>query len=73
MTEPIDTRSERTLWTFPAGSLDAHDSVKGYDVHCSDGGLGTVSWADYKPGESYVDQFEHGMLGGGFVWPYTDV
>jgi hypothetical protein len=22
---------------------------------------------------SYVDQFERGMLGGGFVWPYTDV
>ena len=21
----------------------------------------------------YVDQFERGMLGGGFVWPYTDV
>ena len=20
-----------------------------------------------------VDQFERGMLGGGFVWPYTDV
>ena len=130
MTEPIDIRSERTLWTFPAGALDAHDSVKGYDVQCSDGHLGTVSWADYKPGESYlvisyrrhlreihhvvpagaiaqvdhaartvtltvstdevrsspehedprkavdwsyVDQFERGMLGGGFVWPYTDV
>jgi hypothetical protein len=25
-----------------------------------------VDWA-------YVDQFERGMLGGGFVWPYTDV
>jgi hypothetical protein len=22
---------------------------------------------------SYVDQFERGMIGGGFVWPYTDV
>jgi hypothetical protein len=22
---------------------------------------------------SYVDQFERGMLGGGSVWPYTDV
>lgn len=21
----------------------------------------------------YVDQFERGMIGGGFVWPYTDV
>jgi hypothetical protein len=25
-----------------------------------------VDWA-------YVDQFERGMLGGGFVWPYADV
>jgi hypothetical protein len=22
---------------------------------------------------NYVDQFERGVLGGGFVWPYTDV
>jgi len=130
VTGAAESRSERTLWTFPAGALDGRDSVKGYDVLCSDGRLGTVSWADYKPGESYlvvsyrhhlrevhhlvpagaivrvdheartctlgvtvdqvrsspehdepgravdwsyVDQFERGMLGGGFVWPYTDV
>ena len=24
-------------------------------------------------GTNQVDQFERGMLGGGFVWPYTDV
>jgi hypothetical protein len=27
--------------------------------------------AAYSP--DMVDQFERGMLGGGFVWPYTDV
>jgi len=130
VTGSAESSSERTLWTFPAGALEGHDSVKGYDVQCPDGHLGTVSWADYKPGESYlvvsykhhlrevhhvvpagaiagvdhaartctlsvtadqvrsspehdepgkavdwgyVDQFERGMLGGGFVWPYTDV
>ena len=122
--------SERALWTFPEGAVSHDQSVKGYHVEAKDGHLGTVSWADYKPGESYlvvsyrhhlreahhvvpagaiesidhagrtvtlevtvdevkatprhdapetpvdwgyVDQFERGMLGGGFVWPYTDV
>lgn len=26
-----------------------------------------------EAGAGYVDQFERGMIGGGFVWPYTDV
>jgi hypothetical protein len=26
-----------------------------------------------ETGTNQVDQFERGMLGGGFVWPYTDV
>ena len=26
-----------------------------------------------EAGTNQVDQFERGMLGGGFVWPYTDV
>ena len=113
-------------WSFPEGSVGHSDSVKGYEVEGSDGHVGKVSWADYKPGESYlvvscfhehhvvpggaveridhesktvtlkvtaedvhkspkhqdpeqpvdwgmVDQFERGMLGSGFVWPYTDV
>ncbi|HEY2372375.1 MAG TPA: hypothetical protein VGH82_07485 [Gaiellaceae bacterium] len=117
------------LWTFPEGSVGHSDSVKGYRVDCSDEAVGTVAWADYKPGESYlvvdvgdgrnhlvpagtitavdhgagtvtlkvtatevrstpphedietaygdarssyVGQFERGMLGGGFVWPYVD-
>ena len=121
---------QSALWTFPDGAVSHDESVRDYDVEASDGHLGTVSWADYKPGESYlvvsyrhhlhdvhhvvpagairsvdharrtvtltvtadevkstpphedpsapvdwayVDQFERGMLGGGFVWPYTDV
>jgi len=127
VTEP----EQSTSWDFPEGSVGHSDSVKGYDVEASDGGsVGSVSWADYKPGESYlvltyrdghhdthhvvpagaiaevdherrtcrlkvtaaevkatpthedpeaevdwamVRQFDRGMLGGGFVWPYTDV
>ena len=121
---------ERTLWTFPEGSVGHDESVKGYVVEAKDGHVGDVTWASYAPGESYlvvsyreglqhahhvvpagavqlvdhehrtvalnvtvaevratptheapdvpvdwgyVDQFERGMLGGGFVWPYTDV
>ena len=118
------------LWTFPEGTVGHSDSVKGYRVGGSDGSdVGSVAWADYKPGDSYlvvdvgharhlvpagavtavdhggrtltlnvtadqvratpqyeeversftssdtnqVDQFARGMLGGGFVWPYTNV
>ncbi|HEY1369217.1 MAG TPA: hypothetical protein VGF23_18980 [Gaiellaceae bacterium] len=120
----------RRRWSFPEGAVGHDDSVKGYDVECTDGQVGHVSWASYAPGESYmvvsyrhhlhethhvvpagavervdhdrrcvtlcvsadevratpqhvdpeaevdwgmVDQFERGMLGGGFVWPYTDI
>jgi hypothetical protein len=121
--------AKRDLWSFPEGAVGHSDSVKGYEVVATDGPVGTVSWADYKPGESYlvvtyrhhgdvnhvvpagavvqvdhagrtctlnvtadevkatpphedpetpvdwnqVNQFERGMLGGGFTWPYTDV
>lgn len=118
------------MWSFPKGSVGHDESVKDYDLEAKDGHVGKVSWASYKPGESYlvvsyrdglherhhvvpagavkdvdhegrtvtlgvssadvkatpthdapeaavdwgyVDQFERGMLGGGFVWPYTDV
>jgi hypothetical protein len=40
------------------------DEVKATPEH--DGPEAPVDWG-------YVDQFERGMLGGGFVWPYTDV
>jgi len=120
----------RTGWSFPAGAVGHDDSVKGYAVEATDGQVGSVSWASYAPGESYlvvsyhdghhdvhhvvpagavqtvdherrsvilgvtvaevkatptheepeapvdwayVDQFERGALGGGGVWPYTDV
>jgi hypothetical protein len=42
------------LWTFPAGTVGEDQSVKGYRVECSDGHVGEVAWADYKPGESYL-------------------
>jgi hypothetical protein len=117
------------LWSFPEGTVGHSDSVKGYRVECTDGKVGEVEWADYKPGESYlvvdvghdrnhrvpagaiaevdhaaktvtlkvtaqdvcstpphddaetayteakkeyVGQFDRGMIGGGFVWPYVD-
>jgi hypothetical protein len=43
-----------TAWTFPAGAVGHDESVKGYEVLATDGSAGTVSWADYKPGESYL-------------------
>ena len=118
------------MWSFPEGAVGHDESIKDYDVHCSDEQVGTVSWADYADGQAYlvvsckhllkhthhlvpagavvdvdhdaktvtlnvtadevrsspehegpdapvdwgyVDQFERGMLGGGFVWPYTDI
>jgi hypothetical protein len=127
----VTETGQGTLWSFPEGSVGHDESVKSYAVEATDGPVGTVSWATYKPGESYlvvsyredrhrdahhvvpagavqavdhgrrtvalkvtvaevkatprhetpdapvdwayVDQFERGMLGGGFVWPYTDV
>jgi hypothetical protein len=130
MIRRVSEMAERKLWSFPEGSVAHDQSVKGYVVEATDGPVGKVSWASYKPGESYlvltyreghhethhmvpagavqrvdhenctcalnvttaevkatptheapdapidwsyVDQFERGMIGGGFVWPYTDV
>jgi hypothetical protein len=50
MAEP----EERTGWSFPAGSVGHDESVKGYDVEATDGHVGSVSWASYAPGESYL-------------------
>jgi hypothetical protein len=40
--------------TFKPKALGTHDSIKGFRVVAPDGGAGRVSWASYKPGESYV-------------------
>lgn len=45
---------ERTGWSFPAGSVGHDESVKGYAVEATDGQVGSVSWASYAPGESYL-------------------
>jgi len=129
--DPRVTETEgRAGWTFPEGSVGHDESVKGYTLEATDGQVGSVSWASYAPGESYmvvsyrddghdvhhvvpagaaklvdherrtvtlgvtvaevkatpthedpevpvdwslVQQFDRGMLGGGSIWPYTDV
>lgn len=40
--------------TFADGVLGAHESVKGFTVVATDGRAGKISWASYKPGESYL-------------------
>lgn len=40
--------------TFRPGALGAHESVKGFRVVASDGRAGSVAWASYAPGESYL-------------------
>jgi hypothetical protein len=50
VTEP----EERTGWSFPEGSVGHDESVKGYAVEATDGHVGSVSWASYAPGESYM-------------------
>ncbi|HEU5214272.1 MAG TPA: hypothetical protein VFU30_01895 [Gaiellaceae bacterium] len=45
----------QTPWTFPGGSADPGQSVKGYAVaEAGAGHLGTVLWATYRPGKSYL-------------------
>jgi hypothetical protein len=50
VTEP----QERTGWSFPEGSVGHDESVKGYALEATDGRVGSVSWASYAPGESYL-------------------
>lgn len=38
----------------PAGLIRSGASIKGYEVKASDGPCGTVAWASYAPGESYL-------------------
>ena len=40
--------------TFPDGVLAPDASVKGFALVGTDGRAGRVSWASYKPGESYL-------------------
>jgi hypothetical protein len=61
----------------PAGAVASvdHDArVVTLKVRCDE----VHATPEYDRGEQplepeYVSQFERGMLGGGFVWPYTDV
>jgi hypothetical protein len=58
------------LWSFPDGSVGADDSVKGFRVEAADGAAGTVAWASYAPGESYlVVTRRHGLRGHHHVVP----
>jgi hypothetical protein len=53
--DPRVTETEgREGWSFPEGSVGHDESVKGYAVEATDGQVGTVSWACYPPGESYM-------------------
>jgi hypothetical protein len=47
------------LWSFPAGWLMHERDVKGYVVEAIDGLVGTVTWASYAPGESYLVVNDH--------------
>ena len=45
---------ENELWSFTPGAAGADASVKGFAVEAADGSAGTVAWASYAPGESYL-------------------
>jgi hypothetical protein len=50
-------------WSFPEGTVGHNESVKGYRVAARDGeDVGEVSWADYRPGESYLVLTRHEHL-----------
>jgi len=53
--DPRVTETEgRAGWSFPEGSVGHDESVKDYAVEATDGQAGSVSWACYAPGESYM-------------------
>ena len=56
--ERVDHRSKTV--TLKVGAEDVRNSPTHEAPECE------VDWG-------MVDQFERRMLGGGFVWPYTDV
>jgi hypothetical protein len=49
-----DEPQRLALWSFPDGMLGPDDSIKGFRVEARDGHAGKVSWASYRPGESYA-------------------
>src|ERR1700746_2138918 len=51
---PVTESGRQTPWSCPEGSVGHDESVKGYSVEATDGQVGTVSWASYAPGESYL-------------------
>jgi hypothetical protein len=50
----VTEEGQTTTWSFPEGSVGHDESVKGYAVEATVGQVGTVSWASYAPGESYM-------------------
>jgi hypothetical protein len=42
------------LWSFPQGAVGTDETLKGFHVESADGPAGTVAWASYEPGESYL-------------------
>ena len=50
----MEEQAQQATWSFPEGSVGHDESVKGYAVEATDGQVGTVSWASYAPGESYM-------------------
>jgi hypothetical protein len=64
----------------PAGAVAAVDhgaqtvtlTVSAADVRATPAHEDSEMIFDDSP-RNYVDQFARGMLGGGYVWPYTDV
>jgi 8-oxo-dGTP pyrophosphatase MutT (NUDIX family) len=65
----IETRPG-ALWSFPAGWLMHERDVKNYAVEAIDRRVGTVAWASYEPGESYLVVTErHGREEAYYVLP----
>lgn len=54
MTSEPEEVLARRLWSFAPGLVGPDESIKGFRVEAADGRAGTVSWATYAPGESYV-------------------
>jgi hypothetical protein len=60
--ETGSTDDGNRAWSFPPEAVGHDQSVKGYEVEATDGIAGTVSWASYKPGESYLVVTQHHHL-----------